>query len=146
MSNCPPPCPGRRRGFDFGNHFNEYAGFECDYSRYPSPQQQHLFFRHYLAAGAFSQRTVSGSGGDDQEDACASSDPSLLMLERMEAEANLFALASHIYWGVWALIQARYSPIDFDYLQYSGTRWGEYHRRKDEFVAQASRVLLAGKH
>lgn len=22
------------RGFDFGNHFNEYAGFECDYSRW----------------------------------------------------------------------------------------------------------------
>lgn len=21
------------RGFDFGNHFNEYAGFECDYTR-----------------------------------------------------------------------------------------------------------------
>jgi len=24
------------RGFDFGNHFNEYAGFECDYSRWGS--------------------------------------------------------------------------------------------------------------
>lgn len=23
------------RGFDFGNHFNEYAGFDCDYGRYP---------------------------------------------------------------------------------------------------------------
>ena len=22
-----------RRGFDLGNHFNEYAGFECDYGR-----------------------------------------------------------------------------------------------------------------
>lgn len=22
-----------QRGFDFGNHFNEYAGFECDYTR-----------------------------------------------------------------------------------------------------------------
>jgi hypothetical protein len=21
------------RGFDWGNHFNEYAGFECDYTR-----------------------------------------------------------------------------------------------------------------
>lgn len=21
------------RGFDIGNHFNEYAGFECDYTR-----------------------------------------------------------------------------------------------------------------
>lgn len=36
------------RGFDFGNHFNEYAGFDCDYSRYPQPHQQRLFFTHYL--------------------------------------------------------------------------------------------------
>ena len=21
------------RGFDFGNHFNEWAGFDCDYAR-----------------------------------------------------------------------------------------------------------------
>eukprot|EP00967_Tisochrysis_lutea_P101452 scaffold152243_cov19-Tisochrysis_lutea.AAC.1 len=29
------------------------------------------------------------------------------MLDRLSAEANLFALASHAYWGIWALIQAR---------------------------------------
>jgi hypothetical protein len=87
-------------------------------------------------------------------------------------EANAFALASHQYWGVWALIQARYSPIDFDYLgcvaargavvlatacraagagalcsastplarrprRYSQLRWGEYHRRKEEFLGAA---------
>jgi len=62
-------------------------------------------------------------------------------LLRMEAEANLFSLASHIYWGVWSLIQARYSPIDFDYLQYSATRWTEYYRRKAEFVEKAKQVF-----
>ena len=39
------------RGFDFGNHFNEWAGFDCDYSRYPDPQQQERFFRSYLQGG-----------------------------------------------------------------------------------------------
>lgn len=24
------------RGFDWGNHFNEWAGFDCDYTMYPS--------------------------------------------------------------------------------------------------------------
>ena len=38
------------------------------------------------------------------------------------AEANFFALVSHQYWGVWSLIQARHSPIDFDYFQYSRLR------------------------
>lgn len=26
------------RGFDLGNHFNEYAGFDCDYTKYPGKQ------------------------------------------------------------------------------------------------------------
>ena len=28
-----------------------YAGFECDYSRYPGPQAAAAFIRSYLAAG-----------------------------------------------------------------------------------------------
>lgn len=51
------------------------------------------------------------------------------------AEGNFFALVSHQFWGIWSIIQARYSPIDFDYFQYSQLRWGEYHRRKQEFLA-----------
>lgn len=37
------------RGFDIANHFCEYAGFECDYSRYPDQDQAALFMRHYLS-------------------------------------------------------------------------------------------------
>lgn len=36
------------RGYDIGNHWDEYAGFEGDYSRYPDSQQQHLFAANYL--------------------------------------------------------------------------------------------------
>jgi hypothetical protein len=32
-----------------GNHFNEYAGFECDYGRYPNAQQAGYFLREYLS-------------------------------------------------------------------------------------------------
>lgn len=39
------------RGFDFGNHFNEYAGFECDYSRYPDNDHIAFFMQHYLSEG-----------------------------------------------------------------------------------------------
>jgi hypothetical protein len=38
------------RGFDWGNHFCEYAGFEGDYSRYPGPEAAARFVRAYLAA------------------------------------------------------------------------------------------------
>ncbi|KAJ6824083.1 putative ethanolamine kinase [Iris pallida] len=36
------------RGYDIANHFNEYAGYECDYSLYPDKTAQYHFFRNYL--------------------------------------------------------------------------------------------------
>ncbi|EFJ52542.1 choline, partial [Volvox carteri f. nagariensis] len=98
------------RGFDWGNHFNEYAGFDCVYDRFPSPEQQKVFFRHYLSPR-------DGNSNQGQGEA---------VLDCLVAEACVFALASHAYWGVWSFIQARYSPIDFDYLDYSRMRWAEY--------------------
>jgi ethanolamine kinase len=109
------------RGFDFGNHFNEFAGFDCDYSLYPSASLQKAFFRSYLA------------GSDEPADEAA--------LDLLVAEANLYSLASHIYWGVWALVQARYSAIDFDYLSYSQLRWQQYYKTKEAFVTKARAVF-----
>ena len=31
-----------------------------------------------------------------------------------------------MYWGIWALIQATISQIDFDYASYAEVRLGEY--------------------
>lgn len=33
------------RGFDIGNHFNEYAGYDCDYSLYVNCSDISLFFK-----------------------------------------------------------------------------------------------------
>ena len=48
------------RGFDWGNHFNEYAGFECDYGRYPDGQGAASFIRHYLAEAHGGREPVRG--------------------------------------------------------------------------------------
>lgn len=53
------------RGFDFGNHWNEYAGFEGNYSRYPDTKQQTAFVKAYLKQQGDNspvrcQRTASG--------------------------------------------------------------------------------------
>lgn len=34
--------------FDLGNHFNEYAGFECEYARFPDHEHITHFAREYL--------------------------------------------------------------------------------------------------
>ncbi|KAE8701575.1 putative ethanolamine kinase [Hibiscus syriacus] len=115
------------RGFDIGNHFNEYAGYDCDYSLYPSKDEQYHFFRHYLQP----EKPYEVSEKD---------------LEALYVEANTFMLASHLQWALWALIQARMSPIDFDYIGYFLSRYNEYRKQKETIVALAkSHLSRSGK-
>ncbi|MED6179868.1 hypothetical protein PIB30_004923 [Stylosanthes scabra] len=110
------------RGYDIGNHFAEYAGFDCDYTFYPNRNEQYHFFRHYLQP----ERPNEVSRED---------------LEALYVEANAYALASHIFWALWALIQAKVSPIDFDYLGYFFLRYKEYKRQKDKYLLLARSYL-----
>ncbi|CAG8560293.1 1434_t:CDS:2 [Funneliformis mosseae] len=112
------------RGFDIGNHFCEFAGFECDYSLYPDKKFQLQWLRHYL-------NTFNSAKGEVLRDNDVT-DNELFTLYR---EVNKFALASHFYWGLWALVQAQLSDIDFDYMEYAVLRFKEYYKRKDEFLS-----------
>ncbi|KAM0974501.1 hypothetical protein FF1_017700 [Malus domestica] len=106
------------RGFDIGNHFNEYAGYECDYSLYPNKDEQYHFLRHYIQPE--NQQEVS-----DKE------------LEALYVEANTYMLASHLYWALWGIIQAKFSPINFDYLGYFFLRYNEYKKQKERCFSMA---------
>nr|CAD1826054.1 unnamed protein product [Ananas comosus var. bracteatus] len=112
------------RGYDIANHFNEYAGFDCDYSLYPDKDRQYHFFRSYLQP--------------DKPDEVPDKD-----LEALHIETNTFRLASHIYWALWALIQAKVSPIDFDYLSYFFLRYDEYKKQK-EVCFSLAQLYLSG--
>ncbi|KAG0249344.1 hypothetical protein BG011_009397 [Mortierella polycephala] len=107
------------RAFDIANHFNEWCGFECEYENYPSKDVQYKWLRSYLEVG----RTES-DGDVPEED-----------VKQLYREVNKFALASHFYWGIWALVQAQLSDIDFDYMPYAVLRFAEYFKRRDEFLA-----------
>lgn len=61
--------------------------------------------------------------------------PSQKDKDRLYKEVNGFSLASHFYWGLWALIQAMISDIDFDYMDYAVLRFNEYYKRKPEVLA-----------
>ncbi|XP_059288880.1 probable ethanolamine kinase [Lycium ferocissimum] len=110
------------RGFDIGNHFNEYAGYDCDYSLYPSKDEQFHFFRHYLDS--------------DQPNEVSDKD-----LDALYVESSSYMLASHLYWALWALIQAKMSPIDFDYISYFFMRYNEYKKQKENCFALAKSYL-----
>ncbi|KAG0469545.1 hypothetical protein HPP92_015589 [Vanilla planifolia] len=109
------------RGYDIANHFNEYAGLDGNYNLYPGIEAQYHFFRNYLNP----ERPHDVSKKD---------------LDALFVETNTFRLASHMYWALWALIQASVSRIEFDYLGYFFLRYNEYKQQKEACFA------LARKH
>eukprot|EP00158_Paraphelidium_tribonemae_P004590 Partr_v1_DN26855_c0_g1_i3_m40685 putative Ethanolamine kinase len=97
--------------FDIANHFNEYAGFQCDYSRFPSLEHQRTWIIEYLTE-------------------FLSNVPTENQIEGLLEDVQKFSLISHFYWAIWALVQACLSDIDFDYMEYAIMRFEEYYRRK----------------
>lgn len=60
-------------------------------------------------------------------------------IDKVVREANLYSLASHLYWASWAILQAKWSSIDFDYMEYATVRLDEYYKRKSGFIDACKR-------
>ncbi|XP_070536927.1 ethanolamine kinase 1-like [Ptychodera flava] len=110
------------QGFDIADHFCEFAGIdEVDFNNYPDKEFQLKWLKKYLS----DWYTMSGINKyvTDKD------------VEKLYVVVNKFALASHFFWGIWALIQSAHSTIDFDFLGYGIQKLDEYYRRKKEFLA-----------
>uniref|UniRef100_A0A8C8SHX2 Ethanolamine kinase n=1 Tax=Pelusios castaneus TaxID=367368 RepID=A0A8C8SHX2_9SAUR len=114
------------RGFDIGNHFCEWAYdythatwpfYQASLENYPTRQQQLHFIRHYLWED-------SGRRGDTTHEEQARIE------EEMLTEISRFALASHFFWGLWSILQAKISTIEFGYLDYALCRFEAYFQQK----------------
>ncbi|KAF2401408.1 kinase-like protein [Trichodelitschia bisporula] len=107
--------------FDIANHFAEWGGFDCDFSVLPTRSQRREFLQAYLSSyNSFLNRKF------DPAD-----------LDQLFAEVDAFRGAPGFYWGIWALIQAKISTIDFDYANYAQVRLGEYWAWKDALLREA---------
>lgn len=51
----------------------------------------------------------------------------------LRAEVGRWTLPSHLWWAAWAVVQARYSPIDFDFVDYARLRLEGYRVHKKAF-------------
>ncbi|XP_047373423.1 choline kinase alpha isoform X7 [Sciurus carolinensis] len=100
------------RGFDIGNHFCEwmydytyekYPFFTANILKYPTRTQQLHFISSYLTTFQ-----------NDFEN--LSSEEKSAIEEDMLLEVNRFALASHFFWGLWSIVQAKISSIEFGYM------------------------------
>ncbi|KAJ1969340.1 hypothetical protein IWQ62_000690 [Dispira parvispora] len=116
------------RGFDIANHFCEWAAdyhsdqpHRLDYSHYPSTEQQRWFLNAYLDE----HQRLTGSKGDDDT------------IQQLLVEVNCMRTVSHLFWGLWGLLQASNSDIDFDYVGYARQRLTAFYEEL-EVVQQVS--------
>lgn len=103
--------------FDIANHFAEWAGYECDYTMVPTQTHRRNFISEYM-------RTYIEMTGEDLDHAAET--------QKLYDEVDIFRGVPGFYWGIWALIQAMISEIDFDYATYAESRLGEYWDHKAE--------------
>ncbi|KAI1870063.1 hypothetical protein JX265_006233 [Neoarthrinium moseri] len=108
--------------FDVANHFAEWGGFDCDFSVLPTRAQRLEFIREYIRSYfSLLPESERAAGVSEEEE-----------VKKLFDEVDMFRGLPGFYWGIWALIQAEISQIDFDYASYAEIRLGEYWAWKDE--------------
>ncbi|XP_060783108.1 ethanolamine kinase 1 [Neoarius graeffei] len=109
------------QAYDIGNHFNEYAGVnDVDYSLYPSLELQWDWLKSYLQSVRINSRVDSQITQRE--------------VNTLYVQVCKFSLASHLSWGLWALLQAKYSTINFNFLKYAAARFSFYFQKKEEYL------------
>ncbi|XP_011685106.1 PREDICTED: choline/ethanolamine kinase isoform X2 [Wasmannia auropunctata] len=115
-------CSYNYRGFDVANHFAEwqydytapeYPFFHERPAAGPTKEQKLNFIRAYL-------RTLGKEGSLEEE--------------RIMMEVRIFSLASHLFWGLWSVVNAKLSQIPFGYWDYAASRLKNYLYLKEKFL------------
>ncbi|CAG8088137.1 unnamed protein product [Penicillium olsonii] len=104
--------------FDISNHLAEWGGYDCDYTMMPTKSVRRAFLTEYTNSYC---ETSSLDAAFQAE-----------IVDRLYEDVDRFRGMPGLYWGVWALIQAQISQIDFDYASYAEVRLGEYYAWKRE--------------
>jgi choline/ethanolamine kinase len=139
------------RGFDIGNHFCEWCYdytvstppyFAARLPDFPSREQQLAFLRSYLDEYAAVDQSPSTPRLGEASEAERRLGGAEKGAESREKEAELmlievgaFALASHFLWGLWGIVQANMSDIEFGYLDYSLARFNAYFEQKQHLLS-----------
>ncbi|KAJ1672184.1 hypothetical protein GGF38_000225 [Coemansia sp. RSA 25] len=136
------------RGFDIANHFCEWM---ADYHHaehphvlvedaYPTLEQRKGFLRTYVKAKAFLDANMKADKGVVESDRDHVKLRAIRLDEErirsevdgLEREVLPFVPASHLHWGVWGLLQACSSDIEFDYVAYAAQRLSMFLRMVKE--------------
>ncbi|RAL10410.1 putative ethanolamine kinase [Aspergillus homomorphus CBS 101889] len=116
--------------FDIANHFAEWAGYDCDYNMMPTRSVRRQFLTEYVKSYSYHKGILEPSQPE--------------IVDRLYDDVDRFRGIPGLYWGIWSLIQAQISQIDFDYASYAELRLGEYYawrRETDGSRAQAKEEM-----
>lgn len=91
-----------------------------DYELLPDDSFQKKWLRIYLERYNENLGNFKGHEVTDEE------------LEFFMSAVQKFTLASHFLWGIWSLLQAEHSSLEFDFLNYALIRYTEYYKRKKQ--------------
>lgn len=143
-------------GFDIANHFCEYAGFDFNLGRwYPSNDAKTHFLKSYVASlvaekselvAVLPPYVVKRFSGDSDSVSTRDKDDEdeVLFFRALCKWVDRFALASHLYWGFWAVVQEVSSPIDFDFVGYGKLRFEGFLEHQRQFFPSASLATVGG--
>jgi len=113
------------REFDIANHFNEFVGLPheqtgiLDYDRYyPSQEFQTEWLQIYLMNLEIDSESKQDLKGLELQS----------KVEELRDLVEKFSPLSNLLWGIWSLIQAKHSDIDFDYINYAMQRLTQYKK------------------
>lgn len=126
---------------------SQHAGFDSNFAEsYPALDTQAAFLTSYVRAVATQapDTTMAKAGSADgttgatensggHSSATAPSSDEEAFVEALRTEVNRWTLPSHLWWSAWAVVQARYSPIDFDFVDYARLRLAGYRLHKEAF-------------
>lgn len=110
------------RAFDLANHFMEWQGFDCVVELIPEPSTSNPVMRTWAAQYLESLAYFEGK-----------SEPTKVTEQAVDSLITEIATwwgMPGFYWGIWAIIQATISEIDFDYAEYAEKRLSEYYKWK----------------
>ena len=130
-------CTPAPAAFDLANHFSEWVGFACDFSKVPTRSIRKAFLQSYLA----SYTTHLPREDTPKLDASTAEQQVAQLFDTVDR----FRGIPGFYWGVWALIQAEISQIDFDYATYAEQRLGEYWAWRGESGGRDETRLKEGE-
>jgi len=106
--------------FDIANHFQEYGSphsnnGKSDYTRVPADKYQRWWITQYLTT-YFKRRVAKDE------------------VIEFHHSVRLMAPLSHLLQGVWSLMQAEISAINFDYINYAKIRLDQYFILKSQLT------------